>query len=434
MKNMKKILALILALVMVMLLPACGGNNTTGSTNGTEGSTTESTSANTTYQVTVVDALGNPYTENIVVKFMQNGEQVAMQPVNAEGIAAKELEPGDYDVELLFTDGATYHYDAENLKLTPESKELQVELAKIFGGQTEYLFADEKDHNAPILNTGCTYVELEVGVRNYFVFVPVRSGIYEFTVHNAAAEIGYYGSPFYVFAHNAGVVTGEQSITVEIKDSMIGTEQSGTTQLVIGVDATATTESCVLSIARIGDCVPIPEEMPWTAYESTYTPSKYTLPDGVTIQEFELSASYNLVYNEADGFYHLNSVDGPVVLVRLYAPLTYGGSLGDILANTNVGAYFYDEAGTFLYKELYNDCLLQYLGKLNKGMGTYNYSDGMMDENYGVYPLTKDLEYIIKAYGDRCGWWEMGHANYLFASLPNLNVEFAWLFMCCYAE
>ncbi len=427
--KMKKILAMVMALVMLLSLAACRGGETTGDTNGSEGSD----SSNTVYSVAVVDVQGNPYTENIVVKFMQNGQQVAMQNVNAEGVASKELEPGNYDVELLFTDGATYHYDAENLKLTASVTQLQVELAKVVGGATEYLFVEETEYNAPLMETGCTYVELVAGMRNYFVFVPVQSGIYEFTVHHARATVGYYGSPFYVLETNAGTASGEQSITVEIKDSMIGTGNSGTVQLVIGVDAGDKTENCVLSINRIADYVPMPEELPWTIYESTYTPGKYTLPEGVELKDFDLTASYNLVFNETDGYYHLDSADGPVVLVRLHAELSHGGSFGAILANANVGRYVYDEDGNFLYKELYNDCLLQYLGNLSQGMGSYSYSGGMLDDNHGVYPLTADLAYIIQSYGQYMGWWELGDGDYLFADIVNLNVETAWLFMCCYA-
>ena len=431
--KMKNILALALVLAMALSLVACGGGeDTTSSTEST--APTESTSANTAYSVKLVDALGNPYTENIVVKFMQGGQQVAMQNVNAEGVASKELTPGDYDIELLFTDGAAYHYDTENLKVSEAKPDLVIEMAGLVDGECEYLFVDGEEHEAPYIVTGCIYVELTAGARNYFVFTPVQSGIYEITVHHAESTVGYYGSPFFVLAENSGTVTGEHSVSVEVKDSSIGSGDGGTVQLVIGVDAGVNTENCVLSIARIGEYVLPPEEQPWTVYEPTFAPGKYTLPEGVELKDFDLTASHTLVFNETDGFYHLNSADGPIVLVRLHSALTYGGSLGDILANANVGTYFYDETGAFQYKELYNDCLLQYLGTLNKGMGTYSYSDGMMDENYGVYPLTKDLEYIIKTYGDRCGWWEMGHANYLFAALPNLNVEFAWLFMCCYAE
>ena len=433
--NLKRMKALLLTLVMVFslaMLCACDkGENTTGSS---ESTTTESTTGKTAYTVTVADVLGNPYNDSIVVVFKQNGEQVAMQPVDANGVATKELEPGDYDVELMFTNGATYHYDMSNMTVSAAAPTLQVEMANVVGTEAAMLYVGGAEHNAPYLNSGCTFVQVSAGERNYFVFTPLQSGTYEFTVHNAQATIGLYGTPFFVYSESTGEVTGEHSFTTTISDSMIGDGTAGTTQLVIGVDAGADTEGCTISISRIAEYVPTPQEMPWTVYEPTHTPTDYTLPEGLVIQEFDLTAAYDLVFNEADGFYHLGSADGPVVLVRLYAPLTYGGSLGDILANINVGVYFYDEDGSFLYKELYNDCLLSYLGTLNKGMGSYNYIGGKIDATYGVYPLNKDLEYIIKTFGESMGWWEKGSSNYLFDTVYGLNVESAWLFMCCYAE
>lgn len=527
--SMKRILAFVLAFVLVLSLVACGdngGKDTTG--DQTTGSTGEP-SGNATYTVKVMDVLGNPYTENIIVLFKQNGEQVAMQPVNAEGTVSKELARGQYEVELQITQNAEkYHYTTEGLLLTAETTELEIVLSGVCGEEFEvlsvgslsrylykltfgegtfqledlkgdldgtyhysvdeegfYTVTDEagndvgmsivvnldgsfsflcpglsfeqpmeqegestetlsgtynvasSEYKAPVIGTGCTYMELNAGERNFLIFVPVQSGIYEFTVHNATGSVGYYGSPFFVLAESSGVATGEQSMTVEVKDSMIGSDGSGTAQLVIGIDAGESTENCIISVVRVGDPVVTPEEMPWEIYEPTFVPTKYTLPEGLEIKEFDLTAAtgtYNLVYNETDGYYHLGTADGPVVLVRLHAVLSYGGSFGDILANSNVGAYFYDEDGNFVNKELYNDCLLQYLGTLNKGMGSYSYTDGMLDDTYGVYPLTKDLEYIIQMYGERAGWWNSDATNYLFGGLPGVNTEMAWLFMCCYAE
>ena len=55
------------------------------------------------YKVNVTDALGTPYTSGIVVKFMQNGEQVALQACDENGVAAKTLPKGNYEAELSFT-------------------------------------------------------------------------------------------------------------------------------------------------------------------------------------------------------------------------------------------------------------------------------------------------------------------------------------------
>ena len=71
-KKIRAILLAVTALLCMVLLCACGGE--------------------ADYQVKVLDAAGNPYTAGVIVKFMQNGAQVAMQPVDAIGVATKTLE------------------------------------------------------------------------------------------------------------------------------------------------------------------------------------------------------------------------------------------------------------------------------------------------------------------------------------------------------
>ena len=83
MKNLTKILSLLLVVCMLCgLLAACGNQE-------------EQLTGPATYSVKVTDAQGKPYTSGVIVKFMKNGAQVAMQPVDANGEAKKELEiPG----------------------------------------------------------------------------------------------------------------------------------------------------------------------------------------------------------------------------------------------------------------------------------------------------------------------------------------------------
>ena len=76
--------------------------------------------------------------------------------------------------------------------------------------------------------------------------------------------------------------------------------------------------------------------------------------------------------------------------------------------------YFYDANGEFLKKEDYTDILRKYFEN--------------MDASAGVYPLTKDLEYIIK---NGChGWWEKDDPDYIFT---DCNPEIGWMFALCYA-
>ena len=145
----------------------------------------------------------------------------------------------------------------------------------------------------------------------------------------------------------------------------------------------------------------------------------YSLPEGRDIILTIKSVGQELVMG-ADGFYHLGTADGPLMLIVLgkEAP---NQSLeiminGDGLAGGSpLRHYFYDADGNFIKKEDYTNIMQTYFEA--------------MDEKTGVYPLTADLEYMIK---NACsGWWTMDDPNYIF---QGANEEIGWLFACCYIQ
>lgn len=409
----KRIAAWLLAVLCMTLLFASCGDNAGG---------------DQTYTVTLKDAFGTPYT-GVVVKFLQDGEQVAMQPCDENGVVSKTLAGGDYTVELSPTDSAMSYYTETELTLTTKKTTLDVVLAKTVSGEPETLSVGAEEFAAYAVSEGATYVELTEGKRSYYLFTPTQAGTYEFSVvNNAKVTLGYYGSPHFVLESNsAELVDGK--FTISVSAGMIGTGDGGTSVYVIGVDAAdAATTSCVLGIQRTGDPQKTIADEPWTIYETTSELAPYTLPEGYAIKEFDLTAStdtYPLVFNETDGFYHLNTVDGPLVLVRLAEDTDYIACFQTILDRSGVTKYFYDENDAFVRKESYSECLLEYIE--------------CVDEAEGVYPLTEDLKYIIQQRGDYVGWWDIESSGYLFKDLdgnndPSINAEIAWLMMCCYVE
>ena len=424
----QKMKTLALLLVVVMLCGILGGC-------GEDPVATTNTTVPTgpaMYTVKVVDPLGNPV-PGLAVKFMQNGQQVGMALGNDEGVASKRLERGDYTLLLSFTDSAhTYYYDESALTMSATKTELEVVVAYAMDQTAEELYVNEVIHNAYYVEAGCTYVNLADAGRNYFIFTPNVAGIYEFSTQGADVTIGYYGSPYFVFEQSVATME-DGKFQITIAQSMIGTNGTGTTRLVIGVDSAVAGENCYLCIDRVGDP---PAVVEWESYRATYKPTKYDLPAGQTIREFDLSAAtYNLVFNESDGYYHLNSADGPVVLVRLLEANPYTGfAFGNILLGSNVGVYYYDDNGEVVRKVLYNDCLHQYLGEVSGEGENRKFTGGMCDDTYGVYPLTKDLETIIKTFGEYQGYWNALGGNYVLNGVSDLNPENAWLFLCCYAE
>ena len=230
--------------------------------------------------------------------------------------------------------------------------------------------------------------------------------------------------------NNIASVNEDGSIYLDIKDSMIGQGETGTTIVVLGVD-TETADNCVLAIERTGDATKTIEDEPWTDYTAVHTPAPYTLPAGTTFAEFDLTAStdtYKMVLDEATGYYHLNSVSGPIVYVRLAVDSDYIACYKTILDKQGVVKYFYNSEEktyeNFVKKESYSQCLFDYLE--------------CVDETEGVYPLTEDLMYIIQQNGDHMGWWDTESPNYRFLNDASqkdytVNTEIAWLLMCCYA-
>lgn len=411
MKNIKRYISVLLITVLMFslfTLAACGGEKE--------------------YVVNLKDALGNPYTSGIVVKFMQGGKQVAMQSCNEQGAAKKTLAAGKYDIALVFAnDDVEYHYD-KSIKLTSRKNEVDVVLAYKVKGDPIKVFAVSDEVDMYNITDGCTYVNLTENARNYFLFTPKKAGNYEFSIPDGEnVTIGYYGAPHFVQKNSASEVV-DNKFTINVKDGMIGTNGTGTSTYVIGVDAGADTTECVIGINRLGDPIKTVEDEPWTIYEKTVDLKEYSLPANLEIKEFDLTAStdtYKLVLNDEDKFYHLNDKNGPIVLVRLAEDSDYIACFKTMLDRSGVNRYFFDENKNFIKKESYSECLLEYIE--------------YVDEDNGVYPLTEDLKYIIQQRGDYVGWWNIENNGYMFKddagnNLTDINAEIAWLFMCCYAE
>lgn len=415
MRNLKALLLVVLMVLSVTVFAACGGNQGEENT----GSTAGQLSAEAAYQVVVVDAAGNPVSAGIAVKFMQGGSQKAMQLVNDSGVAEKTLTRGDYTVELQFTDpNAQYVYDASDLTLSAEKTQLQIVMSQKLGEESQELSVG----NAYYVKEGCTNIPLSAEGRSYYIFVPQEVGKYEVSLVGSNAAIGYYGgSVHYVWDHSAVDVV-DNKFAVNIKAG-----QLGGAVMIIGVDAGE--GDAVLSVQNIGEPDWSVEDEPWTVYQAKSAITPYTLPAGAKLNKFDLTAStdtYQLVLNENDGFYHLGSADGTLVVVQIgntSEETDYLPPFETILEKQGIRRYFFDENGDFVKKEEYSECTLKYIENA--------------DEQSGVYPLTEDLMYIIQQQGAQAGWFNAESAGYLFKDqdgnkVIGINNEISWLFMCRY--
>lgn len=405
--KMKKILALALATLLigsVAMLAGCGEPEL---------------SADAAYKVTLTDPAGAPYTKDIVVKFMQNGQQAAMQTVDANGVAEKTMPRGDYTVELQFMNAdITYLYNTDDLQLTADKTELTIQLSQKLGEQTQELSVG----TAYMVGAGCTTITLGAEGRSYYIFTPQEEGKYEVSLIGSNAAIGNYGgSVHYVWETSASEVV-DNKFSVNVKKS-----QLGGAVIIIGVEAG--TGEAVLSVQNIGAPDWTVEDEPWIHYQATCPINPYTLPAGAQVNKFDIKATtdtYQLVLNEADGYYHLNAADGPLVLVQLgntSAETEYLPPFETILEKQGIRRYFFDAEGNFEKKEEYSDCLLKYIENV--------------DEASGLYPLNADLKYIIEQQGIQAGWFDPNSNGYLFVDqdynkIVGINDEISWLFMCRY--
>lgn len=437
--TIRRIGCLVLAVLMLCATLCACGNTQPSSTPKNDDNTptnnpTDPAKETALYQVTVIGVDGKPATSGVFVKFMQNGEQAAIQNTNVSGVAEKELEKGDYTVELMFSGGAKYHFDTTDLTLSKTKTQLTINLCLEQNMAAEELYGGEMI--AYPLATGNTYVTLKPG-RNYFLFQPTESGEYELFTDNGEFKVSYLGGKFFIQEIDIGKPADNNGTGLSLSNGMVTPDNS----FVIGVDNPGEGDiKTVLHAKRVSEY--IDTSIPRENYVPKHPLTAWTKPANTTVNQFNIrsNTTYNLVLDETTGFYHLDSVDGPLVVVFLGASAAsynaYLAPYDTILKNSAVTAYFKNEDGTYNKCEDYTNCLQQYIGiwdenKPNGNGGVGAYEGGCIDRDSGMYPLTEDLMHIIKCNGEYNGWWDSSDARYIFQDVV-VNPENAWLFMCGY--
>jgi len=238
-------------------------------------------------------------------------------------------------------------------------------------------------------------------------------------VDNAQMAIGYYGAPHFVQSLSAAEVV-DNAFSLSISRSSLGGAV-----YVIGIDGISEDANCMLSVERTGDPAHNVADEPWTEFKTTAVLHPYTLElsEGDELVYMDITAetaAHTFVFNDADGYYHLDTADGPVIHVHLAKGAPYVALQTVIQGDGPAGGapireYFYDEAGNFVKKEDYTDILVDYFEN--------------MDPALGIYPLTDDLIYIIQ---NGCnGWWDASSPDYIF---EDCNPELGWMFACCWVS
>jgi len=246
-------------------------------------------------------------------------------------------------------------------------------------------------------------------VTTVYEFCPDETGVYLFTVDDPNAMLTYWGgNAFFVWNQSE-----TPAATLEQNHTQVGPS------IMVGVSGV---ESCTLTVTRTGDAAVTPTYEN-VDYVNQVTPEAFTLPaetGTLTYVDVTDDVAESAVLGE-DGYYHLNSANGPVLYVNISGSGPWGAPLSAAAANGAVKAGVYDEDGQLTQIVNYLPAWEAYVA--------------CKDATTGVYPLTVDLMTMYQHLGENNGWYdinaELGY--YLFGENA-VDAQSAWMFSCCYAE
>ncbi|MBQ3559007.1 MAG: hypothetical protein IJA07_05825 [Agathobacter sp.] len=263
----------------------------------------------------------------------------------------------------------------------PESDEVELE---------EYVIDDEN-----MLQLGENTVELDPSAETtIFEFCPEEAGVYVFTTDNGV--LGYWGAtPNFV-----------QDKTENKTNSLEYNLENAGPSIMVGVTGEG---EATITVKKAGEAETKPT-IPTIVYSNVVVPE--------AMDEFEVALPNTVDINDdvtdtavlgADGFYHLNTADGPVLFVNFESEAisfleAYGyGRLNGVVTNDD------DEIIAIVD---YNEAFMEYYAAANED---------------GCYPLTEDLITILKEVGANESWY--GEEGWIGG-----DPEEAWMFACCYAD
>jgi len=155
------------------------------------------------------------------------------------------------------------------------------------------------------------------------------------------------------------------------------------------------------------------KEIPKVIYKNIKTPGAFTFPATVDTDAIDYVDTFDGVEDVAvlgeDGYYHLNTADGPILFVKLNESMM---SLADARA--------YGQLKSLVYYGEEIDHIVDY----NEAFDEYW---DCADPATGYYPLTEDLIVYYKEIGNYHGWY--GEEGWIGG-----NEADAWMFACYYTE
>ena len=415
-----------LALAATLALSACAiftsCNNTEEPDNGSSGSD-DTTNTSIDYKVSLTDYAGAP-ARDVIVHVMKDGEEVKMNVTGPTGVAKFSLPSGDYTFTLESADSdKTYSYDESECVLSAQAPEASITLYNGLRSTGKiYFHIDDSEIICDTFdaNVGGTVFTVGAGKTAYFIFTPTQQGHYRISASDPSVSVGYHGAPSFPIVNNIADMESDGSFYFNINESNIGTSGTGTSQYIISACAEAETKF-ILRVEREGNYIAGLADEPWQDIMPARPLSPF-VPDtplnkNMLVNLDITSSDLTVVLNENDGYYHLGSADGPLVLVRITEASDHIVSFVEMCETDRLGAYIYDENGNFVRKESYNELIAKYAE--------------ICDEATGVCPLDESLARMIKTVGAHKGWWNYKAGSQIFSGIV-VPEENAWLFACCY--
>ncbi|MBO7156634.1 MAG: Ig-like domain-containing protein [Clostridia bacterium] len=418
------------------LTPNTDGGNTDGGNDDGGNDDTAIDDGKTQYTVTIVDAVGS-VVPNVIVSFYKDGVKVGSRPSDNSGKAQIRLLPDSYTYSLMFTSG-DYYYDESACSLSATEVESTVTIyGEVSSSNTMSLMlaglGDEHPTAYVVKGKGGFRSSFTNTEKTYFVWIPSEAGKYKISFQaDTGVRLNSCGIPDYV---QEDICDEEDridraSFNYTVRAQYIGTgatEQeiaASTTRIVFSVQGIIGGGTGTLIIERTGDLDWDPSMDPWVEYIPATAPTKITLNESGIMTNVDIYTNSTAVYNPQDGYYHLNTIDGPVLYVLLNntpdcIPSDGWVSFAHLAGNTLFGCYVYDEDGNYVRKQSYHQYLLDAID--------------CVDEATGLYPLTQGFAEGIKLYGNYYSWWDFKNDVHIFGTNAiGIVPEAAWLFACYY--
>lgn len=249
------------------------------------------------------------------------------------------------------------------------------------------------------LSEGSNTVSLDSSAEyTLFAFTSDTAATYTFTA-SSGVQLANYGSSF--FPQNITVADG-QTMTNTLSLTFTA---SGVTKLIGVYNPSGSSSSISLKVEQGADYVEY--VVPLYTYENKATLSQFEVPSDAVLGSYidVYSSTNHKAVKGSDGYYHLDSASGDILLVDL----DYAFKLSDALSGGRgiMYAYTTDANGNQIKYDIGN-AIKEYEAVADSGLR---------------YPLTEDLMFFYQDYAE-------GNGVYQYVLGSGYNEETAWMYAC----